>query len=48
MALSQRAITNAKPTDKPYMLLDGEGYRGPREFRIKTYGKKFKASCSIN
>jgi len=25
MALSQLAIINAKPKDKPYMLLDGEG-----------------------
>lgn len=25
MALSQLAILNAKPKDKPYLLLDGEG-----------------------
>ena len=25
MALSQLTIINAKPKDKPYMLLDGEG-----------------------
>jgi hypothetical protein len=36
MALSQLAITNAKPTDKPYMLLDGEGLH----LQIYTSGSK--------
>jgi integrase len=36
MALSQLAITNAKPTEKPYMLLDGEGLH----LQIYTSGSK--------
>jgi integrase len=36
MALSQLAITNAKPSDKPYMLLDGEGLH----LQIYTSGSK--------
>src|ERR1700681_2133016 len=36
MALSQLAITSAKPKDKPYMLLDGEGLH----LQIYTSGSK--------
>lgn len=36
MALSQLAITNAKPKDKPYLLLDGEGLH----LQIYTSGSK--------
>src|SRR3977135_2463972 len=36
MALSQLAITNDKPTDRPYMLLDGEGLH----LQIYTSGSK--------
>ena len=36
MALSQLAIINAKPKDKPYMLLDGEGLH----LQIYTSGSK--------
>ena len=36
MALTQLAITNAKPKDKPYLLLDGEGLH----LQIYTSGSK--------
>ena len=36
MALSQLAIINAKPKDKPYLLLDGEGLH----LQIHTSGSK--------
>ena len=36
MALSQLAIINAKPKDKPYLLLDGEGLH----LQIYTSGSK--------
>jgi Arm DNA-binding domain len=45
MALSQLAIINAKPKDKPYLLLDGDGLHlqictsGSRLWRLRFRGK---------
>ena len=56
MALSQLAILNAKPKDKPYLLLDGEGLHlqiytsGSRLWRLRYRfgGKANMMSLSPN
>ena len=55
MALSQLAITNAKPKDKPYLLLDGEGLHlqiytsGSKLWRLRyRFGGKSRSKKMLN